>query len=787
MTTADTDSTTLEAFVVAAAQGDSDTIKSLLENRDDPSPSFASTLCAAAYNGHLEIIKLLIARGADINTNDDGETALQSAVRGAQIHIIQSLIEAGADVRVRLPEGASALHQAVTTDQATKTEAALEIIDQLLRYGLEMEIQDDEGRTPLHEAAFYGRVDLMNGLIARGAMVNAKDKWQDTPLDRACLNGYIEAVELLVSRGANVNAHSGGCEGLGRAARSGRMDLVSFLLDSGANPLPANNEGPELLHAARSGVPELVVLLMDRGFSSQGPRSLLRAVLMDSVQVVAQLLDYGVPIEVKNTKQQNLLHLAVLGKKWERQTLNGVLNSRNEVIKLLIEKGADVSATDAKSQKTIDDPKFSKNLDDVLNALKGVMADANAKIYWTGYAHFWDTSTNGCDKVTWALKYNIGHRQYLTQDRRTTMNKLVDAVNQKIQDAIRRFGDQAIFVPWGPDVDYIGGHFCEPGVDESNAIDREQTAFYEWGTTKDQEGGSDHDELRRRQEPGQLQEGQDLRKTWEGAIAGWISDAIKDRAKPEDFGLSEKNVVQAQSGLLLPDKYGRIFHPTRFAHMMIAENILRTMDLTKARSMGKKAATTTLLGCPLPTGPASHLGEHNKCYNDDQKGNNGKFKISDADKVIKNYCLEHQGDTVMSGPDGILEKYQNSDDKGDSNTMDEKYGGGKTADCISYTIRAMKETTSSGSPKPNPERTCSLHLAQGGVYSVGNGSGVRNFANFDTPFVYTVEVTNYDGTGDDKKQIGHSDKKEAGDGNPLKVKMDKAEGIGDYAGKAAPL
>ena len=354
MTAADTDSTALEAFVTAAAQGDSDTIRSLLEKSDDPSTSFASTLCAAAYNGHLEIIELLIARGADVNANDDGETALLAAVRGAQTNIIQSLIQAGADVRVRLPGGVSALHQAVTTDQATKTRAALEIIDQLLRYGLKIEIQDDDGRTPLHEAAFYGRVELINGLIARGALLNAKDKWQDTPLDRACLNGYIEAVELLVSHGAGVNTHSGGCEGLGRAARNGRLDLVTFLLDSGANPLPANNEGPELLYAARSGVSELVLSLMERGFSSQGPRSLLRAVVRDPVQVAAQLLDHGVPIELKNNKQQNLLHLAVLGKKWERQTLNGVLNSRNEVIKLLIEKGADASATDASGRTALD-------------------------------------------------------------------------------------------------------------------------------------------------------------------------------------------------------------------------------------------------------------------------------------------------------------------------------------------------------------------------------------------------------------------------------------------------
>lgn len=242
------------------------------------------------------------------------------------------------------------------------------------------------------------------------------------------------------------------------------------------------------------------------------------------------------------------------------------------------------------------------------------------------------------------------------------MNKLVDAVNQKIKDAIKRFGDQAVFVPWGPDVGYIGGHYCQPGVDEWKAIDREQTAFYEWGTTKDDNAAGEHDELRRRQKPDEVQDGQDLKDTWEGAIAAWVSEGIANGAKPEDFGLSQDDAVHAQSGSLLPDKYGRVFHPTRFAHMMIAENVLRSMDLVKAKALGKKAATTTLVGCPMPTGSASHLGEHGSCFVDNPS-DEVKFKIDDANKVIDEYCLKHQGETVQSGPDGILATYPNGGDK----------------------------------------------------------------------------------------------------------------------------
>ncbi len=213
----------------------------------------------------------------------------------------------------------------------------------------------------------------------------------------------------------------------------------------------------------------------------------------------------------------------------------------------------DCDATLAASQAAIDAPSFASNFDNLLNALKPKLAGADSKIYWTGYAHFWDVTTNECDSVTWAFKYNIGNRQYLTQARRTTMNGLVDAVNQKIQDAIVRFGSQAVYVPWVADVDFITGHYCEPGVDEWNALNREQTAFYEWGSTLDDiSEPNDNDELKRRQAPGVLTAGQNLNDTWEGQIAAWVLDAISQGATPEDFNITNGDVVQAQGGLLLP-------------------------------------------------------------------------------------------------------------------------------------------------------------------------------------------------------------------------------------------
>ncbi|KAL8898971.1 MAG: hypothetical protein Q9207_006432, partial [Kuettlingeria erythrocarpa] len=477
----------------------------------------------------------------------------------------------------------------------------------------------------------------------------------------------------------------------------------------------------------------------------------------------------------------------------------------------------------SESQRNIDDPRFARGLDDLLNALKEKMANANAKIYWTGYSHFWNASTEECNGVSWAFKEQIGQRNHLLQERRITMNKLVDGVNEKIQDTIERFGDQAVFVPWGANIDYISGHFCERGVDEWKAKDREQTAFYEWGTTIDDEG-KDHDELLKHQEsgqepgqePGVLQQGQNLNDTCEGQIAAWVQEGIAQGAKPEDYGLSEDDVHQASSGFLLPDKYGRIFHAQRFGHLMIAENILRTMDLLKAKQLGQNYATTTLLGCPQETIAAGHIGDPSVCYADDPQLDSRKFGVESADAAIKAFCEKHGieiiipdrtvSETLPNGEDktssltltASIEKYDSHNYVGnmnfydcsdtltailndcDTDTTTEKSGGTKTADCITYSIRA----THSGDDAPaaaEDEAKCSLHLTQHREYAESDevedqsGQPVNTGPPEDTPFLYTVTVDIF---GKAKVNIAHHDAAEAGDGYSLEV---KASGLGEQS------
>ena len=67
---------------------------------------------AAARNGHLAIVQLLLEAGADKDaTKEDGATALHLAAEEGNLDVVRSLLEAGADKEAATQNGTTALQK----------------------------------------------------------------------------------------------------------------------------------------------------------------------------------------------------------------------------------------------------------------------------------------------------------------------------------------------------------------------------------------------------------------------------------------------------------------------------------------------------------------------------------------------------------------------------------------------------------------------------------------------------------------------------------------------------
>ena len=150
-------------------------------------------LLQAAEDGRMELVKMLVNRGAKINPKDNfhGCTPLTQAALMGRLDVVKFLIERGANVNANCTNHGHSYY--------------------LIAEGI-----GPRNPTPLGSAAEESQIAVIEYLLQKKAKINGRDGSSYTPLMWACETGSPETIKTLLRHGADVTLKTD----LGETARS---------------------------------------------------------------------------------------------------------------------------------------------------------------------------------------------------------------------------------------------------------------------------------------------------------------------------------------------------------------------------------------------------------------------------------------------------------------------------------------------------------------------------------------------------------------------------------------
>ncbi|KAK6998063.1 ankyrin repeat domain-containing protein 50, partial [Biomphalaria glabrata] len=389
----------MNALMWSVLQGYEDIVEILLEHNADvhcKTPNGLDALHIAVEKGFTKIVEMLLEKNICVSSKSlDGRTPLMRSVALPDSNIAKLLINKNADLHETTYDGKTALHISVICQNCKG-------ISLLMKHGAKMNCKDALGMTPLMFAASVDNAQLMHTLLDFGAKETIDDvnKFKQNALCWAILRNVKNIAHLLIDAKSKTNI----------------FDI------NGYSPIQ---------YASKNKCPEIVEkLLKDKSeswhTSDEYLVCLLAAVEENDIETTRCLLNF------QNKKHILSEIFETSGKCDSTSLFTAVMSGNKELVKLLLDAGADVNAVNIFLQSPLFSSVLEKNLDMTKLLVQTYKAKVNLKDYRGDTPLILAASTKNKPMVDFLLKRHASRHLTNTQG----ISAMMEAASSGCRDIV---------------------------------------------------------------------------------------------------------------------------------------------------------------------------------------------------------------------------------------------------------------------------------------------------------------------------------------------------------------